>query len=215
MQNPEPVRPRDRHYRSILDAAREEFALHGLQGTRMQAIADRAGLPKANVHYYFRSKARLYEAVLNDIMESWNDFFDDVTVKDDPAMVLDTFIRQKVRMAFEDATASRLFANEILRGAPHLGSYMASVLRPWVEERARIIQGWVDAGRMPPTDPVLLIFMIWASTQHYADFETQVLGVMNRRRYDEATMARIADFLSDTILRGCGLTPPRGLNRND
>ncbi len=175
----------------------------------MQAIADRAGLPKANIHYYFNTKASLYQAVLNNIMETWNDFFEDVTIRDDPAQSLDSFIRQKIRLSIEQPTASRLFANEMLQGAPYLDNYLSETLRPWVNDRAAIIQGWINAGRMPPTDPVLLIFMIWATTQHYADFEAQVLGVMDETEYTDAMIERIADFASTTILKGCGLTPPR------
>lgn len=202
-------RPRDKHYGTILAAAEEEFAAHGLKGARMQAIADRAGLPKANVHYYFNNKASLYLAVLDNITESWNDFFNDVTADDDPAEALDTFIREKVRISFENPNASRLFANEIIQGAPYLSDYLRNVLRPWVRDRASIIQAWIDAGKMAPTDPVLLIFMIWAVTQHYADFQVQVLSVLNRAEYEEDMMHEISDFLSRTILGGCDLTLPK------
>ena len=201
-------RPRDKHFGTILLAAQEEFARHGLKGARMQAIADRAGLPKANVHYYFNNKSSLYLAVLDNITETWNDVFEEVSVDDDPATALDTFIRQKVRLSFEQPSASRLFANEITQGAPHLSEYLRSVLRPWVRDRADIIQGWIDAGKMASTDPVLLIFMIWATTQHYADFQVQVLSVLNRAEYEEEMIDEISDFLSRIILKGCGLTPP-------
>ncbi len=208
MSTNEVQKPRDKHFTTILLAAQEEFATHGLKGTRMQAIADRAGLPKANVHYYFKNKVSLYLAVLDNIIARWDDFFNDVTVDDDPAIALDTFIREKVRLSFENPTASRLFANEILQGAPYLSGYMSEVLRPWVNNRAKVIAQWMDAGKMTTTDPVLLIFMIWATTQHYADFQAQVLGLLNLEEYDERLIKQVADFTSQTILRGCGLTPP-------
>ena len=209
MSTTEAQRPRDKHFTTILVAAQEEFAAHGLKGARMQAIADKAGLPKANVHYYFQNKVSLYLAVLDNIIASWNDFFNDVTVDDDPSVALDTFIREKVRLSFEDPTASRLFANEILQGAPYLSDYMSEVLRPWVDDRAKIIQGWMDAGKMTTSDPVLLIFMIWATTQHYADFQVQVLGILDREAYDESLINQVSDFICQTILKGCGLEPPR------
>jgi TetR/AcrR family transcriptional regulator len=205
-------RPRDKHLDTILLAAEEEFALQGLNGTRMQAIADRAGLPKANIHYYFKNKVSLYVAVLDNIMATWNNFFDDVTIKDDPAVSLDTFIRQKVRLSFEQPTASRLFANEIIQGAPYLTDYLKGEMRSWVSERAETINGWIDAGKMDATDPVLLIFMIWSTTQHYADFQAQVLSIIDRNEYDEDMIKHISDFLSHTILTGCGLTPPAPLS---
>ena len=201
-------KPRDKHFTTILLAAQEEFATHGLKGARMQAIADRAGLPKANVHYYFQNKVSLYLAVLDNIIATWDDFFNDVSVNDDPAAALDTFIREKVRLSFENPTASRLFANEILQGAPYLTDYMSEVLRPWVNNRAKVIREWMNAGKMIASDPVLLIFMIWASTQHYADFQAQVLGILGRKEYDDDLISQVSDFTSQTILRGCGLEPP-------
>ena len=186
-------------------AAQEEFATHGLKGARMQSIADKAGLPKANVHYYFQNKASLYLAVLNNIILTWDDFLNDVSVDDDPAAALDAFIREKVRFSFENPTASRLFANEILQGAPYLSNYMSEVLRPWVNDRAKVIQQWIDAKKITTEDPVLLIFMIWATTQHYADFQVQVLGILDRTEYDESLITQISDFISQTILKGCGL----------
>ncbi len=174
----------------------------------MQSIADRAGLPKANVHYYFRNKESLYLSVLDDIIETWNTVFNDASSEDDPAEALDRFIRQKVRLSIEQPAASRLFANEIIQGAPHLGQYLREEMRTWVRKKAAIIQSWIDAGKMPPTDPEQLIFLIWSSTQHYADFQAQVLIIMNHNDYDDDLVDRIADFLSKTILTGCGLTPP-------
>jgi TetR/AcrR family transcriptional regulator len=208
MSTNEVQKPRGKHFTTILLAAQEEFATHGLKGARMQAIADRAGLPKANVHYYFQNKVSLYLAVLDNIIATWDDYFNDVSVDDDPAIALDTFIREKVRLSFENPTASRLFANEILDGAPYLSDYMSEVLRPWVNNRAKVIRQWMDAGKMTDTDPVLLIFMIWATTQHYADFQAQVLGILNREEYDEDLIKQVSDFTSQTILRGCGLEPP-------
>jgi TetR/AcrR family transcriptional regulator len=201
-------RPRDKHFNTILHAAQEEFAAHGFKGARMQAIADRAHLPKANVHYYFNNKKALYLAVLNNIITSWNVFFNDVSVEDDPATALDLFIRQKIRMSFNEPSASRLFASEIIQGAPYLSDYLRNVMRPWVRDRANIIQAWIDAGKMPPTDPVQLIFMIWATTQHYADFQAQVLIILNHADYEDHMIEHIADFLSRTILTGCGLKLP-------
>ena len=50
----------------ILQAAREVFIEKGLQGARMQEIADRAGINKALLHYYYRSKDQLFESIFED-----------------------------------------------------------------------------------------------------------------------------------------------------
>lgn len=192
----------------ILGAAEEEFGLHGYKGTTIQKVADRASLPKANVVYYFASKEKLYTAVLGKITSEWNDVFNRATVEDDPATVLDQFIRAKVEQSLLNPRASRIFAMEIIQGAPHHKDYLRQYLRGWVRDRAGVIESWIAQGRMAAVDPVYLIFMIWATTQHYADFETQVLTVMNRAEYEPDDLARIGDSISGIILRGCGLEPP-------
>lgn len=203
-----PGRKRDENLQRILDAAEEEFVQRGYRGATIQAIADRAGLPKANIHYYFKSKANLYTSVLNNLLDLWNTQFSQIQPDDDPAVALDRFIREKVRISYTQPRASKLFAMEVIAGAPYLGSYLQTDIRQWVNDRAKVIQSWVDQGLMKTSDPVQLIFLIWSSTQHYADFETQVLTIMDQLTYDEATIEHISSFLSQTILTGCGLTPP-------
>jgi TetR/AcrR family transcriptional regulator len=195
-------------YLTILDAAIEEFSRFGYKATSMQVIANRAGIPKANVHYYFKNKQNLYREVLNHIIEVWNASFDEIHNDEDPAVALDRLIRAKVKLSYTHASASRLFANEIVHGAEHLGDYLKQEVRPWVREKSSVIQSWIDAGKMDPVDPVYLIFLIWSSTQHYADFETQVLTIMNRAEYETEMIDGIADFLSRVILKGCGLQTP-------
>ena len=199
---------RDQNLELILGAAREEFVLKGFSGASIQAIADRAGLPKANVHYYFKTKSNLYVAVLDEIIGLWNDYFDEIDVEDDPAEALDHFIRRKVELSYTHPQSSKLFAMEIIQGAPHLKGYMRNRMRPWVRKKAAVIEAWIAAGRLRPVDPNYLIFLIWSSTQHYADFETQVLTILNRAEYERPMIDQIADFLSRTILAGVGLEPP-------
>ncbi len=203
---------RDQNLQQILAAAEEEFVLKGYRGASMQAIADRAGLPKANVHYYFKRKANLYLSVLNGIVDLWNSSFSDISAQDDPAIALDRFIREKVRLAVTHRRASKLFAMEILGGAPYLQDFLETDQRVWVRDRARVIQAWIDAGKMARVDPMHFIFLVWSSTQHYADFDAQTLAVMNRRDYSAQTIDEISDFLSATLLRGVGLEVPGELS---
>lgn len=199
---------RDKNLQIILSAAREEFVAKGFTGASIQAIADRAGIAKANVHYYFKRKANLYVAVLDEIIHLWNDYFDEISVEDDPAVVLAHFIRQKVELSYSHPRSSKLFAMEIISGAPLLKDYIRNEMRPFVRARAAVIEKWIEQGKMRPVDPTHLIFLIWSSTQHYADFETQVLTIMNRGEFEPEMVDKIADFLCEVILRGVGLTPP-------
>ncbi len=73
---------------------------------------------------------------------------------------------------------SRLFANEIIQGAPRIRDVLEGELRELVNEIATVINGWVVDGRIKPVDPYHLIFSIWALTQHYADFDVQVRAIL-------------------------------------
>ena len=196
---------RTRNSQQILQAAQEEFVLHGFKGTSMQSIADRAQLPKANIHYYFKNKANLYKVVLEEIMGAWNQVLADMTSQSDPAEVLTRFIRAKMQLSYTNPNGSKIFAMEIIQGAPHLKEYISKDMRHWVREKSNVINSWIDQGKMRKVEPSYLIFMIWASTQHYADFNTQVLEVMNRREYDDEEIENITQFLTGMILKGLDL----------
>ena len=197
---------RTRNNQQILQAAQEEFVLHGYKGTSMQSIADRAQLPKANIHYYFKNKANLYQAVLEDIIFAWNQVLADMTEESDPADVLRKFIRSKMELSYTNPNGSKIFAMEIIQGAPYIKEYISKDMRTWVREKTAVIQSWIDQGKMRAVDPTHLIFMIWATTQHYADFNTQVLEVTNLREYDDEEIEKITNFLTDVILTGVGLS---------
>ena len=196
---------RERNSENILAAAEQEFVLHGFKGTSMQAIADRAGVPKANIHYYFKNKANLYRTLLESILGMWNEVLADMSPESDPAFILERFIRTKVALAFNKPNSSKIFAMEIIQGAPYLKDYISVDMRQWVKEKASVIHSWIEQGKMRPIDPQHLIFMIWSTTQHYADFETQVLEITNKRQYAPEDIDHITGFLLDIILTGCGL----------
>ena len=204
-----PGRIRERNRERIIAAAEQEFAQHGFRGATIQNIAERAELPKSNVLYYFSNKKRIYYALFDDIMSRWNAVFSEIRPEDDPAQALETFIRTKVEMSRRFPLASRLFAQEIIQGAPFLKDHLRTSMREWVRGRASVIQQWIDEGRMAQVDPVQLIFLIWSSTQHYADFQVQILMVENTAEYEQRDFDHAADFLTDVILRGCGLEPTK------
>lgn len=193
----------------ILNAAEIEFGLNGYTGASLQHIAKRAGLPKPNIIYYFQSKGNLYKQVLDQTLMGWNDLFDQATIDDNPAEVLDGFIRVKLKHSFEKGVASRLFAMEVIGGANHIGDYLKEELRPWFMSRVALIQAWMDAGKMDQRDPASLIYMIWATTQHYADFEAQILALSGAESLDDDDLERIGDTVSGIILSGCGLSLPQ------
>jgi TetR/AcrR family transcriptional regulator len=191
----------------ILNAAEKEFALHGFKGARVQQIADRAELPKTNVLYYFRSKESLYLTLLEDILRLWNSRFDEATVGDDPAEVLAHYIADKMEISRCRPDASKMFALEIINGAPNLNAFFKDQHASWMAGRVDVIKQWIDQGKLAATDPHYLLFNIWATSQHYADFSIQI----NELRGKPMTQADFADAtknLIKLILTGCGLSVP-------
>lgn len=200
---------RAKNHALILDAAEELFSKHGYDGASMNAIACKANVPKANVHYYFKSKDNLYEAVLERILSNWNLGLIDITVNDDPAKVLAHYIKLKVRLACEQPLQSRLFATEIIRGAPYLSEHIRSKTRPWLRAKTDIIQAWIDSGKIDPIDPSYLLFMIWSTTQYYADYQTEILLLQNKQEYEDIDIENITHNICQVILKGIGLSLPQ------
>ncbi|MDX1785982.1 MAG: TetR family transcriptional regulator C-terminal domain-containing protein [Roseovarius sp.] len=161
----------------ILDAALEVFSKHGFRGATLDQIADEAGLSKPNILYYFDGKEDIHVTLLDQLMDRWLAPLREVDPEGDPLEELMRYVHRKLEMSQEFPRESRLFANEILQGAPRIGPHLKRDLHPLVERTAALIQRWIDAGALAPVDPRHLIFSIWATTQHYADFEAQV-GVL-------------------------------------
>jgi TetR/AcrR family transcriptional regulator len=194
--------------RRILEAAESVFAEAGFNGATTAEIARRAAIPKANLHYYFNTKEELYQQVLTGIVSTWLHTADEITAEAEPAQALAHYITAKIELAREQPIPSRVFANEIIHGAPHLGKYLATDLRGWVDTKAKVIRGWIAAGKMREIDPKHLLFMIWASTQTYADFASQISAVLGRDQLTPQEYKAVAHQMTEIILRGCGLTPP-------
>lgn len=189
----------------ILSAAEKVFARAGFSGATMAAIAEGSGLPKANLHYYFGSKEVLYRAVLSRILNDWLVPTHGITIDAEPRAALDQYIRAKMELSAQRPDGSKVFANELLHGAPVVKELLGTELRLLVQGKARVVQGWIDAGRMAPVDPTHLFFTIWASTQTYADFDVQVSAVLGQESLGPADYTRATEHVVTLILRGCGL----------
>ena len=196
---------RQHNQQIILQSAEEEFIRQGYQGATMQGIADRAGLSKANVHYYFKSKKNLYKAVLTTIIDEWNEGLVSMTVDSEPKEVIAEFVRIKLEQAFAHPNRHKLFALEVIGGAPHLQNFMASTMKQWAQQKTAVMKTWYEQGKIGVDDPLQLLILIWASTQRYAEFETEIVSLLEKPHYDPQDKKRALDFLVPFILRGCGL----------
>ncbi|CAN5454645.1 TetR/AcrR family transcriptional regulator [soil metagenome] len=189
----------------ILAAAERVFAGAGFGGATMAAIAEASGLPKANLHYYFGNKQALYRRVLARTLADWLVPAHVITPEADPRQAIEHYIRAKMALSAQRPHASRVFANELLHGAPVLKALLVTELSGMVRDKAAVIQGWIDAGRMAPVDSTHLFFTIWAATQTYADSEVQVSAVLGTPSLAPKAHARATEHVVQLLLRGCGL----------
>jgi TetR/AcrR family transcriptional regulator len=182
---------------SILDAALAVFSLHGFRGATLDQIAEVAGLSKPNLLYYFPSKEAVHQALLTGLLDTWLDPLRALDPAGDPVEEVLGYVRRKLDLARDYPRESRLFAGEILQGAPRMRAVIESDLKRLVDEKAGVLLRWMDEGRIARANPVHLIFSIWALTQHYADFDVQVRAVLGE---GHDPYAEAGDYL-DTLFR--------------
>lgn len=191
----------------ILDAAEKVFAEAGFGGATMQLIADVAGLPKANIHYYFQTKEELYRQVVQNIFNIWLDAAGSFDQASGPAEGLGAYIDAKMEVSRSNPNGSKVWASEVMHGAPIIQDYLETTLVEWTEGRAAVIRGWIEAGLMDPISPRHLLYMIWATTQHYADFGHQIETLNGGRPLSDAQWDEAKKAVRRIILRGVGVTP--------
>lgn len=182
----------------ILSAALDVFSLHGFRGTTLDQIAEGAGLSKPNLLYYFPSKETIHQTLLARLLDMWLAPLRAMQPEGEPMDEIMGYVMRKLDMSRDFPRESRLFANEMLRGAPHMQETLESDLRVLVEEKAAILRGWMAQGRIATVDPAHLIFSIWALTQHYADFDVQVRSVLGA---DHDPYAEAKEFLTTIYKR--------------
>lgn len=204
---------RAEHEASILAAAESVFGERGFEGATTAEIAARAGLPKANVHYYFATKANLYRKVLEGVLEAWLAAASTFDSDADPTEALGRYIAAKMDLARERPLGSRIFAREILKGAPEIQDFLETKLLAWVESRSAIVERWIAAGLLKAIEPKTLFYMIWASTQHYADFSHQIATLNGGIPLGRDAFERAKRQVVDTIVSG--ILPSSGTSAHD
>jgi len=200
------TRPRTRIQREkqdlILDAALEVFSLHGFRGATIDQIADAAGMSKPNLLYYFPRKEEIHKRLIGELLDMWLGPLREIDADGDPIPEIRSYIRRKLEMARDFPRESRLFANEMLQGAPRTIDMLEGDLKALVDEKAAIIRGWMESGKLTTADPYHLIFSIWATTQHYADFDVQVRAVLGPDLNGEGRFEDAARYLEQLFMHG-------------
>lgn len=179
----------------ILQIALSVFSKFGFHGTTMEQIATAADISKTNLFYYFKSKEALYLTILENILNDWLAPIGSFEEPDDPKAALEKYIRLKLELSRDQPQASRLFCLEIIQGAPILKNYLSGPLKRIMSEKSKVIEQWISQGKLKPIEPAQLIFIIWSTTQHYADFSVQVKAItgkdLNNKEFFEETCQTI------------------------
>jgi TetR/AcrR family transcriptional regulator len=190
----------------ILNAALDVFSRHGFRGATIDEIAEAAGMSKPNLLYYFPRKDDIHKRLMTDMLHLWLQPLRELDAEGDPVPEIRSYIRRKLEMARDFPRQSRLFANEMLQGAPHIADVLSGELKALVDEKAGVLETWMERGKIVRTDPYHLIFSIWATTQHYADFDAQVRAVLGPRRGGDGRFEDAARYLEQLFMHG--LLPP-------
>lgn len=200
-------RIRKQNMAQIRSAATRLFARKGYDGTRMTEISELAGLPKANVYYYFGSKARLYAMVLRHLLDHWTTAIENLSAERDPLEAIQAYVRAKLDYSRLNPEESRVFANEVLGGLQRLSPEDLAFMQEVTRRHVAVLEGWMQAGRIRPVHPQHLLISIWATTQYYADFAPIAASVLDRKALRKADFDAAAETFVETIL--CGLRPER------
>jgi TetR/AcrR family transcriptional regulator len=186
----------------ILEAALDIFSVHGFRGATIDQIAEAAGMSKPNLLYYFPRKEEIHKRLIAEMLEVWLAPLKEFSADGDPVPEIRSYIRRKLEMSRDFPRQSRLFANEVLQGAPRIIEMLAVDLKALVDEKAQILETWMAQGKINRTDPYHLIFSIWATTQHYADFDVQVRAVLGPERGGDGRFEDAARYLENLFLHG-------------
>ena len=205
MSNPK-VKIRRKNVEKILLAAEKVFAEQGYAGTKMADIALQAALPRSNLHYYFSTKDELYREVLVNLLDTWELEGACFENFDDPRVVLTSYIMEKMNHSRTRPHGSKLWANEIMRGAPLFQDMLDEHMAKGAKLMEQKIRQWVDEKRINPVEPSALLYMIWASTQHYADFDYQVCALNGHQPLSDQQFYQATQTITAVILRGVGLS---------
>ncbi len=201
----QPAAERQETVARILKAGEAIFAKRGFEGTSTAEIAERAGVLKATLHYHFRTKQDLYTSVLDRVLDIWAGAMRDIEDDSEPAEALGRYIKRKMEYSRDIPELTRLWAMEVLAGAPNIQPFLRLRVRRIVTEKSKVVRSWIAAGKMDPIDPPHLFFLIWASTQTYAECEAQMKVVLNKKKLDEEVYRTGTEIVTRLFLKGLGV----------
>ncbi len=187
----------------LLNAALDVFSVYGFSGASLDEIAQLANMHKSNIFYYYENKESLYVEVLTTVLQKWLAPLQTLESELEPTEALTHYLIQKIESSRDQPKASRLFALEIIQGAPHILPILKGPLKKLFKRKAKVIQTWQEQGKLSAdVDPELLILNIWAITQNYADFSTQIEMVTGKTLRNRSMFQRTIEHTVHLMLYG-------------
>ncbi|CFQ95564.1 HTH-type transcriptional regulator RutR [Yersinia enterocolitica] len=186
----------------IMTAALDLFSLYGIHGTSLDQVAERADVSKTNLLYYFPAKEALYIAVLKDILAIWLAPLKALQADQQPIDAIRHYIALKLAVSRDHPQASRLFCLEMIQGAPLLKQELAGELKTLFDDKVLIIRRWMDDGLIADVEPQHFIFMLWATTQHYADFSAQIEAISGKNLSDKEFFQQTVASVQQLVIGG-------------
>jgi len=196
---------RESNEQRILQAAERVFANYGFKGATTESIAKEAGIPKANLHYYFKTKSLLYRTVLEKILEDWMQAAQVFDENKTPKEAITLYIEAKMTFSRTRPYASKVWANEVIHGASIVSEFLETTLTDWLSDRVQVLTRWIEQGKLDAIDPQTFFFMVWAMTQHYADFEKQIQILNKGQPYSDNDFDKKTEQVTALILASVGL----------
>ncbi|MFT5709698.1 MAG: TetR/AcrR family transcriptional regulator [Halioglobus sp.] len=189
----------------ILNGAEKVFAKKGYDGARMSDLAEAAGLPKANLYYYFGTKDVIYQTVIEELLSRWDESLDVISADKEPKEAITQYIRAKILYSQQHPAASKLFAKEIISGSQFFSAERGKALRTITKKKVQVIEIWIKEGKMSDINPYHFFFLLWSTTQYYADFDKHIENVMKLPRLNDSVYEDAIEFVTTTVLTGCGI----------
>ncbi|PYY71071.1 TetR family transcriptional regulator [Pseudomonas jessenii] len=195
-------RIRQHNLHLILQAASAEFAAKGFDGTQTRDIALRAGVPKANLYYYFQTKENLYAQVLLGFVQPLLDASAVLRESDDPVAGLQAYITARIRIAREHPHIAKVFSGELLLGGKQLPEECRDLLYAEARRNVECLSGWIDRGLIAPVDPQHLMLFIWSATRTYTNLGWQMAHITGRETPQDEDYANAAATITRLVLGG-------------
>lgn len=190
---------------SILDAAEEQFAIHGFNGVSLESIASSIGMTRHSLLYYYSTKEQLYIAVLDRVLELWLEDMNSISVGDDPEQALSQYIAVKMRFSHDQPSGSKVFTQEVSAGAPYYKDAIEQRVKPVLERDLSTLKIWAEQGKIQSIDFMHMMFLIWAATQAYADLAPQFALLMGKEKMGLEDYDNAAKLLTQWVLLGLQL----------